>query len=63
MHFNSPISDLFHSSSKQGRNYSINWGCMFMYSSSVRLISFEIRLILKEISGAEHECMNIHPLN
>ena len=38
-------------------------GCIFIYSGSARLLSFEIRLILKDISRAEPEYMNIHPLN
>ena len=33
---------------------------MFIYSGSARLVSFEIKLILKEISRAEPEDMNIH---
>ena len=32
-----------------------------MYSGSARLVSFEIKLISKEISRAEPEYMNIHP--
>ena len=35
-------------------------GCIFIYSDSALLISFGIRLISKEISGAEHEYMNIY---
>ena len=31
------------------------------YSGSARLISFEINLISKEISRAEHGYMNMHP--
>ena len=37
-------------------------GCIFIYSGSARLVSFEIKLISKEISRAEPEYMNIHPL-
>ena len=33
---------------------------MFIYSGSARLVSFEIKLISKEISRAEPEYMNIH---
>ena len=36
-------------------------GCIFIYSSSARLTSFEINFISKEISRAEPEYMNIHP--
>ena len=36
-------------------------GCIFIYSGSARLVSFVIKLILKEISRAEPEYMNIHP--
>ena len=36
-------------------------GCIFIYSGSARLVSFEIKLISKEISRAEPEYMNIHP--
>ena len=36
-------------------------GCIFIYSGSVRLTSFEINFISKETSRAEHEYMNIHP--
>ena len=36
-------------------------GCIFVYSSSARLTSFEINFISKEISRAEPEYMNIHP--
>ena len=35
--------------------------CIFIYSSSARLTSFEINFISKEISRAEPEYMNIHP--
>ena len=35
-------------------------GCIFIYSGSARLDSFEIKLISKEISWAEPEYMNIH---
>ena len=34
-------------------------GCIFVYSCSARLVSFEIKLI--DVSGAEPEYMNIHP--
>ena len=34
-------------------------GCILIYSGSVRLVSFEIRAISKEISRAEPEYMNI----
>ena len=34
-----------------------------IYSGSAPLISFEINLISKEISEAEPEYMNMHPLN
>jgi hypothetical protein len=36
-------------------------GCIFVYSCSARLISFEMNLNSKEIRRAEHEYMNIHP--
>ena len=36
-------------------------GCMFIYSGSARLVSFEIKLISKEASRAEPKYMNIHP--
>ena len=36
-------------------------GCIFIYSGSGRLISFEIRLISKEINRAEPEYVNMHP--
>ena len=36
-------------------------GCIFIYSSCARLVSFEIKLISKEVSRAEPEYMNIHP--
>ena len=35
-------------------------GCIFIYSGSARLVSFEIKLISKEVSRAEPENMNIH---
>ena len=35
-------------------------GCIFIYSGSARLISFEMKLISKEVSRAELEYMNIH---
>ena len=38
-------------------------GCIFIYSGSAQQISFEINLISKEISQAEPEYMNMHPLN
>ena len=36
-------------------------GCIFIYSGSARLVSFEIKLISKDVSRAEPEYMNIHP--
>ena len=36
-------------------------GCIFIYSSSARLTSFEINFISKETSRAQLEYMNIHP--
>ena len=36
-------------------------GCIFIYSGSARLVSFEIKLISKEASWAEPKYMNIHP--
>ena len=36
-------------------------GCIFIYSGSARLASFEINFISKETSRAEPEYMNIHP--
>ena len=36
-------------------------GCIFIYSGSARLVSFEMKLISKEVSRAEPEYMNIHP--
>ena len=38
-------------------------GCIFIYSGRARLVSFEIKLISKEVSRAEPEYMNIHPPN
>ena len=38
-------------------------GCIFIYSGSARLTSFEINFISKETSRAEPEYMNIHPPN
>ena len=38
-------------------------GCIFIYSSCAPLVSFEIKLISKEVSRAEPEYMNIHPPN
>ena len=40
---------------------SLGGGCIFIYSGSARLISFEMKLISKEVSWAELEYMNIHP--
>ena len=39
----------------------IGGGCIFIYSGSARLVSFEIKLISKEVSRAKPEYMNIHP--
>ena len=36
-------------------------GCIFIYSGSARLVSFEIKLISKEATRAEPEYMNITP--
>ena len=36
-------------------------GSIFIYSGAARLVSFEIKLISKEVSRAEPEYMNIHP--
>ena len=36
-------------------------GCIFIYSGSARLVSFEINFISKETSRAEPEYMNIRP--
>ena len=36
-------------------------GCIFIYSGSARLVSFEMKLMSKEVSRAEPEYMNIHP--
>ena len=36
-------------------------GCIFIYSGSARLVSFEIKLISKEVSRAGPEYMNKHP--
>ena len=41
----------------------IGGGCIFIYSGSARLVSFEIKLISKEVSRAEPKYMNIHPPN
>ena len=41
----------------------IGGGCIFIYSGSARLVSFEMKLISKEVSRAEPEYMNIHPPN
>ena len=40
-------------------------GWIFIFSCYARLISFEIKLIWKQISRAQHENMNIHhpPIN
>ena len=38
-------------------------GCIFIYSGSARLVSFEMKLISKEVSRAEPEYMHIHPPN
>ena len=47
---------------QEGRRYSVNCGgCIFIYSGRARLVSFEIKLISKEVSWAEPEYMNIHP--
>ena len=35
--------------------------CIFIYSSSAWLVSFEIKLISKEVGRAKLEYMNIHP--
>ena len=35
--------------------------CIFIYSGSARLVSFEIKLISKEVSWSKPEYMNIHP--
>ena len=35
--------------------------CIFIYSGSAQLISFQINLISKEISWPEPEYMNMHP--
>ena len=42
---------------------SIGGGCILIYSGSTRLVSFEIKLISKEVSRAEPEYMNIHSPN
>ena len=39
----------------------IGGGSIFIYSGAARLVSFEIKLISKEVSRAEPEYMNIHP--
>ena len=36
-------------------------GCIFIYSGSARLISFEINFISKQTSRARPEYINIHP--
>ena len=36
-------------------------GCIFIYSGSARLVSFEMKLISKEVSREEPDYMNIHP--
>ena len=36
-------------------------GCIFIDSGAAQLVSFEIKLISKEVSQAEPEYMNIHP--
>ena len=40
---------------------SISKGDIFIYSCSAQLISFEIKLILKEVNCAEHKYMNMPP--
>ena len=37
------------------------WGCIFIYSGSARLVSFEMKMISIEVSRAEPEYMNIPP--
>ena len=39
----------------------IGGGGIFLYSVPARLVSFEIKLISKDVSRAEPEYMNIHP--
>ena len=39
----------------------IGGGCIFIYTGSARLTSFEINFISKETSLARPEYMNIHP--
>ena len=36
-------------------------GCIFIYLGRARLVSFEIKLISKEVSRAEPEYMNVNP--
>ena len=38
-------------------------GCIFIYSGSARLVSFEVKLISKKVSWAEPEYVNIQPPN
>ena len=48
----------------QGRRYRAligGGGCIFIYSGSARLTSYEINFISKETSRAGPEYMNIHP--
>ena len=46
---------------RNGRRALAGRGCIFIYSGSARLISFEIRLISKELCWAEPEYINMHP--
>ena len=43
-----------------GGSRALIGGCIFVYSGSTRLISFEINLISKEISRPEPEYMNMY---
>ena len=44
-----------------GGGVGVGGGCIFIYSGSARLVSFEMKLISKEVSRAEPEYMNVHP--
>ena len=46
---------------RAGARVLIGAECIFIYSGSAQLFSFEIKLISKEISRAEPEYMNIPP--
>ena len=63
-HYDNTLAQIFHLSHVTGPRAitrTLIGGCIFIYSGSAQLVSFEIKLISKEISQAEPEYMNIHP--